>query len=61
MSRILGKVALYMLLAFIVVPAVAPTWLGWTEGGHIEPDRSEIVAELLRIADEELPFRSTKR
>ena len=38
-----------------------PRLLRWTEGGHIEPDRSEIVAELLRIADEELPFRSTKR
>lgn len=33
-----------------------PKWLRWTEGQHIKPDRSEIVMELLRIADEELPF-----
>jgi len=30
--------------------------LRWTEGQHIEPDRREIIAELLRIPDEELPF-----
>jgi dienelactone hydrolase len=35
-----------------------PKLLRWTEGQHIEPDRSEIIAELLRIADEELPFRT---
>lgn len=33
-----------------------PKLLRWTEGQHIEPGRSEIVADLLRIADEELPF-----
>ena len=33
-----------------------PKSLRWTEGRHIEPGRSEIVADLLRIADEELPF-----
>ena len=33
-----------------------PKLLRWTEGQHIEPDRSEIVTDLLRIADEELPF-----
>jgi len=33
-----------------------PKTLRWTEGQHIEPGRSEIVADLLRIADEELPF-----
>jgi len=38
-----------------------PKLLRWTEGQHIEPDRGEIVAELLRIADEELPFRARKR
>jgi len=36
-----------------------PKVLRWTQGGHIQPDRSEIVAELLRIADELLPFGST--
>jgi dienelactone hydrolase len=33
-----------------------PKTLRWTEGRHIEPGRSEIVTDLLRIADEELPF-----
>ncbi len=36
-----------------------PKWLRWTEGQHIEPDRNDVIAELLRIADEELPFRTT--
>jgi len=35
-----------------------PELLRWTEGQHIEPDRSEIIAEPLRIADEELPFHT---
>jgi len=35
-----------------------PELLRWTEGQHIEPDRSEIIAELLHIADEGLPFRT---
>jgi pimeloyl-ACP methyl ester carboxylesterase len=38
-----------------------PKLLRWTDGQHIEPGRTEIVAELLRIADEELPFNSIKR
>jgi pimeloyl-ACP methyl ester carboxylesterase len=33
-----------------------PKTLRWTEGRHIEPGRSKIVTDLLRIADEELPF-----
>jgi pimeloyl-ACP methyl ester carboxylesterase len=35
-----------------------PKTLRWTEGQHIEPGRSKIVTDLLRIADEELPFDS---
>jgi hypothetical protein len=38
MSHILRKVALYVLLAFIVVPAVALTWLRW-ESGRPQDDR----------------------
>jgi dienelactone hydrolase len=33
-----------------------PKRLRWTEGNHIEPDRTEIIEALLRIADEEMPF-----
>jgi fermentation-respiration switch protein FrsA (DUF1100 family) len=33
-----------------------PKILRWTAGRHVEPGRSEIIEELLRIADEELPF-----
>jgi fermentation-respiration switch protein FrsA (DUF1100 family) len=33
-----------------------PKLLRWTEGRHIEPGRPDIIVELLRIADEELPF-----
>ena len=33
-----------------------PKWLRWTEGAHIQPGRAEIVADLLQIADEMLPF-----
>lgn len=33
-----------------------PKCLRWTEGAHIEPGRSEIIAGLLRIADEEQGF-----
>ena len=33
-----------------------PKRLRWTEGLHIEPDRTDIIAELLLIADEEMTF-----
>jgi dienelactone hydrolase len=33
-----------------------PKRLRWTEGQHIQPNRQEVVEELLRIAYEELPF-----
>jgi len=33
-----------------------PKRLRFTEGAHIEPGRPEIIAALLRIADEEMPF-----
>lgn len=33
-----------------------PKRLRYTDGRHIQPNRTEIVTELLRIADEELPF-----
>ena len=33
-----------------------PRRLRWTEGQHIQPNRPEIIDELLRIADEEMPF-----
>lgn len=33
-----------------------PKMLRWTEGRHVEPGRSDIIDDLLRIADEELPF-----
>lgn len=35
-----------------------PKRLRYTEGQHIQPNRKEIIAELLRIADEELIFLS---
>jgi dienelactone hydrolase len=35
-----------------------PKKLRWTDGQHIQPGRNEVVSELLRIADEELPFRN---
>lgn len=34
-----------------------PKMLRWTGGRHIQPGRNEVVDELLRIADEELPLR----
>ncbi|MDH3620439.1 MAG: prolyl oligopeptidase family serine peptidase [Gammaproteobacteria bacterium] len=36
-----------------------PRRLRYTDGQHIEPDREEIIFELLRIADEEMPFLSS--
>ena len=33
-----------------------PKRLRFTEGAHIEPDRSEIIEALLRIANEEMSF-----
>jgi len=33
-----------------------PKRLRYTEGQHVQPDRNTIVAELFRIADEEMPF-----
>jgi len=33
-----------------------PKMLRWTHGRHVEPGRHEIIDDLLRIADEELPF-----
>lgn len=34
-----------------------PKLLRWTSGRHIQPGRNEVVEELLRIADEELPLK----
>jgi dienelactone hydrolase len=36
--------------------AKEPKLLRWTGGRHIQPGRNEVVEELLRIADEELPL-----
>jgi predicted peptidase len=33
-----------------------PKMLRWTEGSHIGPGRTDIIEEVLQIADEELPF-----
>jgi dienelactone hydrolase len=33
-----------------------PKRLRFTDGAHIQPDRPEIIAALLRIADEEMPY-----
>ena len=33
-----------------------PKRMRWTEGLHIGPNRNEVIKELLRIAEEELPF-----
>ena len=33
-----------------------PKLLRWTSGRHIQPGRNEVLQELLRIADEELPL-----
>lgn len=32
-----------------------PKWLRWTDGAHVQPDRSQVIADLLTIADEMLP------
>ena len=36
--------------------AQEPKRLRWTDGRHIQPNRKDIVAELLRIANEEILF-----
>lgn len=33
-----------------------PKQLRYTEGNHIQPNRPEVIEELLRIAEEEMPF-----
>ena len=33
-----------------------PRRLRFTEGRHIQPNRTDIITELLRITEEELPF-----
>lgn len=33
-----------------------PKWLRWTDGAHVQPGRTAVVEDLLRIADEMLPF-----
>lgn len=38
-----------------------PKLLRWTDGLHVEPGRREIIDDLLRIADEELPFFSLQQ
>ncbi len=35
-----------------------PKLLRWTDGRHIQPGRNQVVEDLLRIADEELPLPS---
>ena len=41
--------------------AAEPKRLRWTEGQHVEPDRTDTVEALLRIADEERRFLSAGR
>ena len=36
--------------------ALEPKVLRWTGGRHVQPNRPDVIAELLAIADEELPF-----
>ena len=38
-----------------------PKTLRWTAGNHVQPNRPEIIGELLRIADQELPFGAADR
>ena len=38
-----------------------PKKLRWSEGRHVQPGRSGIIRELLRIADEERPFYTAER
>ena len=38
-----------------------PKVLRWTEGRHVEPDRPEVIGQLLSIAYEELPRLTTER
>lgn len=38
-----------------------PKWLRWTDGAHVDPGRPEILQELLKIADEMLPFPPASR
>jgi hypothetical protein len=33
-----------------------PKRLYWTEGGHVDPARREVIEDLVRIANEEMPF-----
>ncbi len=33
-----------------------PKRLRFTDGPHVEPDRTEVIAALLRVANEEFPF-----
>lgn len=33
-----------------------PKTLYWTEGGHVDPARGEVIDDLVRIANEEMPF-----
>lgn len=37
-----------------------PKKLRWTEGQHVQPNRSDIIDALLRIAAEELPIRAAE-
>jgi len=41
--------------------ALEPKTLRWSEGQHVDPGQTGIISELLRIADEELPFPAKKR
>lgn len=46
----------YSQVELLFETAHEPKHLRWTDGKHIQSNRKEIIAELLRIADEELPF-----
>lgn len=37
-----------------------PKILRWTEGQHVQPNRSDIIESLLAIADQELPLRAAE-
>ena len=46
----------YSQVELLFETAHEPKHLRWTDGKHIQSNRKEIIVELLRIADEELPF-----
>ncbi len=55
-AALVRSIVSFAVIAPLITAITGLTWLRWTDGRHIQPGRNQVVEDLLRIADEELPL-----